>query len=70
MLNKLKQSGNKHYQFHDDFNEYQVRCRESDPHGYNEVFGVTDDVEESIEAMGSTSKDVCDEMLDDKDDKD
>ena len=30
---------------------------------------MSDDVEESIEPMGSTSKDVCDEMLDDKHNK-
>merc|ERR1712239_100984 len=30
MLTKLKESGDKHYQFHDDFNKYQARCREVD----------------------------------------
>ena len=34
------------------------------------MFGVIDDVEEIIEPMGSTSKEVCDEMLDEKDNKD
>merc|ERR1712239_57033 len=38
ILNKLKLSGNKHYQFYDGFEEYQVRCQETDPSGYDVMF--------------------------------
>ena len=41
MLNKLKAKGNKYYQFFDDYHEYETRCKETDPTGYNAVF--TDD---------------------------
>ena len=64
MLNKLQQSGNKHYQFHDDFNAYQVRCRETDRSGYNVMFSTNDDVEETMDPMDTSSKEVCDEIMD------
>ena len=46
MLNKLKESGNKYYQFIEVFNEYEMRCMETDPPGYKVVFNTCDDVEE------------------------
>ena len=33
ILRKLKNSGNPHYQFYDDYNAYQARCKAADPTG-------------------------------------
>merc|ERR1712082_188643 len=55
ILNKLKLSGNKHYQFYDDFEEYQVRCQETDPSGYEVMFDRHDDIEETIESIHPSS---------------
>ena len=47
MLTKLKANGNKHYQFFDDYHEYEIRCKEIDPTGYSVVFPDNDcDVDE------------------------
>ena len=31
MLTKLKENGNKYYQFFEDYNTYHERCRQTDP---------------------------------------
>ena len=46
MLNKLKEKGNKYYQFFDDYHEYETRCKETDPTGYDVVFPDEDDWDE------------------------
>ena len=60
MLEKLKKNGNKYYQFYDDYNQYQARCKESDPDGYNVVFKV--DVEDDVEKMNIGEIEVRDEI--------
>jgi hypothetical protein len=42
MLDMLKKAGNPHYQFHDDFNAYKERCKESDPQGHEVLFPTID----------------------------
>ena len=61
MLHKLKRNGNKYYQFYDDYNQYQSRCKDSAPIGYDIVF--TDDIEDDVEMMRAAAKDVQDEVL-------
>ena len=69
ILNKLKLSGNKHYQFYDDFKEYQVRCQETDPSGYDVIFDKNDDIEESMEAIDPNKEEVLDEMVEVEDEE-
>ena len=57
MLKKLKNSGNPHYQFYDDYNVYQARCRTSDPVGYEVVFN------EDYANSPTVNDDVVDEGL-------
>ena len=38
MLELLKQAGNIHYQFYDDYNIYTERCKKKDFIGYTIVF--------------------------------
>ena len=38
MLKLLKKAGNIHYQFYDDYNIYQERCKNEDLKGYNIIF--------------------------------
>ena len=66
MLNKLKESGNKYYQFIEEFSEYEMRCMETDPQGYKVVFNTCDDVEEMSEPMGS--RQMEDELLEQEED--
>ena len=47
MLDKLKSSRNPHYQFYDDYNTYQERCKMSDPVTYDTIF--CDDLNEILE---------------------
>ena len=64
MLEKLKKSGNKYYQFYDDYTQYQTRCKETDPMGYCVVFH--DDVEDDVEKMDAKATEVQDEVLAEK----
>merc|ERR1712208_13787 len=57
MLAKLKNSGNPHYQFHDDYNVYRARCQTSDPVGYEVVFN------EDYANSPTVNDDVVDEGL-------
>ena len=61
MIDKLKKKGNKYYQFYDNYNQYQARCRESDPVGYDVIF--QDDVLEDIEKMVTDEVDLQDEIM-------
>ena len=62
MLDKLKKNGNKYYQFYDDYNDYQERCKISDPAGYEALINdEIDEVQGKVEAMSSK---VQDTMLD------
>merc|ERR1711888_336166 len=38
MLELLKRSGNPYYQFHDDYNTYSNRCKQTDKKGYMFIF--------------------------------
>ena len=38
MLEKLKSNKNPHYQFYDDFNNYQNRCKTTDQESYSAIF--------------------------------
>ena len=64
MLGKLKTNGNKYYQFYEDYNVYQARCKASDPAGYDVVFNdKTDNVQGDVEMMSSNVKgDIEDEI--------
>ena len=43
-------NGNKYYQFYYDYNEYQERCKISDPAGYEALINVeTDEVQGEVE---------------------
>ena len=56
MLDMLKKACNPHYQFHDDFNTYEERCKESDPQGHEVLFPKNDELEEDIGAMPSRNE--------------
>ena len=60
MLEKSKRNGNKYYQFYDNYNQYQARCKESDQVGYDVVFG--DEVEKDEEKMNIEDREVQDEI--------
>lgn len=64
MLRKLKESKNKYYQFHEDYNTYQKRCKETDPTGYDVVFiDEENNSQGNIEIMSSNMQKVQDEIL-------
>ena len=65
MLEKLKRSGNKYYQFYEDLNQYQARYKELDPIGYAVLFN--DDVEGDVEKMDDIAMEVHDEVLEEID---
>ena len=67
MLEKLKVSGNKYYQFYDDVNLYKTRCKESDPDGYNVIF--KDDIEDTVEEMAADDPELKDEILEESNDE-
>ena len=50
MLDLLKKSGNPYYQFHEDLNTYEERCKISDPEGYQVIFP-QDALEDELEIM-------------------
>ena len=54
MLEKLKRNKNPYYQFYEDYNEYQARCRTSDPKGYNVVFQDDDKTDEIVDIDDKT----------------
>ena len=61
MLEKLKLNKNPHYQFYDDFNTYQNRCRITDPTGYMVLF--EDDVNEQLSPVdGKQLSELVDEL--------
>ena len=62
ILRKLKNSGNPHYQFYDDYNAYQARCKTADPIGYEAVFN-----EDSVKSE-QEKEDTVDETLTDTSD--
>ena len=69
MLEKLKQNGNRHYQFYEDLSTYQNRWKETDPSGYDVVFtAVNDDNQGLMKIMDSHTREVHDEILDEDED--
>ena len=62
MLDKLKRKRNKHYQFFDDYNTYEARCKETDPNGYTAIF--QDELEINLEKMNSKAYDHQHEVQD------
>ena len=68
MLDKLKRHRNKHYQFFDDYNSYESRCKETDPTGYNVVFeeksNDNDDLDFDLEMMNGNPDDHQHEVQD------
>ena len=70
MLNKLKEHGNKYYQFYDDFNDYQTRCKEDDPNGYEVMFKPDNDVLEEVEVMNYKAEEVNVEVVDEIENED
>ena len=63
MLDKLKKAGNPYYQFHDDLNTYEERCKESDPDGHEVVFPKHDDLEEDMGGMLIAGMTVVDDEI-------
>ena len=55
MLNKLKSNRNPHYQFYDDYNTYQERCKTTDSVTYNAIFN--DDLIESLDPIDTEYSD-------------
>ena len=51
MLEKLKRSGNPYYQFHEDLNTYEERCKITDPEGHQVIFDSDDALEQDIDLM-------------------
>ena len=43
MLDTLKQSGNPYYQFYDDYQAYQEKCKTEDPIGHDIIFKLDND---------------------------
>jgi hypothetical protein len=60
MLELLKRSRNKHYQFYDDYNVYEERCRKQDFKGYRMVFDEGIDI---IKDIDSTDEVTVEEIL-------
>ena len=54
MLEKLKTSKNPHYQFYEDYNMYQDRCKRTDPTGFNVVFQDEDIIDEIVDIADKT----------------
>ena len=67
MLEKLKRNKNPYYQFYEDYNEYQARCRTSDPTGYNVVFQDDDKTDEIVDIDDKTECIVNDALSIDDD---
>ena len=65
MLEKLKNHGNRHYKFYDDYNTYQARCQNEDPSGHNIIFD-DDLVQGNVDVMSSDMVDIQDEIIDEK----
>jgi hypothetical protein len=55
VLGHLKNSGNPYYQFYDDFNTYEKRCKEQDKHGHQMIFG---NDSHDIESNGDEEEDL------------
>ena len=67
-LKYLKDSGNPHYQFFDDRNEFEKRCKSDDPEGFEAMFGENEDLINNIENEIKVFKDGdYEEILDLKD---
>ena len=49
MLELLKRSKNRHYQFYDDYSVYEERCKKQDFTGYTMVFDDNIEVIQDIE---------------------
>ena len=48
MLDTLKKSGNPYYQFYDDYQTYQEKCKTEDPSGHNLIFKLDDDTNDEL----------------------
>ena len=48
MLELLKRSRNPYYQSHDDIENFEGRCKEEDPEGYEVIFPSKDQLEEDM----------------------
>ena len=51
MLDLLQKSGNPYYQFHEDLETYEERCKKSDPEGYHVIFPYQDELEDDVDKM-------------------
>ena len=61
MLDKLKSNKNPHYQFYDDYNTFQNRCKATDLNGYDVIF--QDDINEDLPPVdGEHLDDLIDEV--------
>ena len=67
-LKYLKDSGNPHYQFFDDRNEFEKRCLNNDPEGFEAMFGENEELINNRENKIKVFKDDdCENILDLKD---
>ena len=62
MLKKLKSNRNPHYQFYDDYNTYQERCKTTDSLTYNTIF--SDDLIELLDPIDAIHSDKLKDELD------
>ena len=70
MLEKLRKAGNPYYQFHDDFNTYEERCKVNDPEGHGVIFPNNDELKENMDILPNSRKgDTIDELTPDSHDK-
>ena len=67
MLELLKKSGNRHYQFYDDYNVYVDRCKTEDFNGYTMVFDeeveLIQDIADKLKLSENDKEEPCFEEL-------
>ena len=64
MLNNMKKAGNPYYQFYEDVNAYEERCKMTDPEGHEVIFPNDDELEEDIDKMPKESTlNIQDEVM-------
>ena len=48
MLDTLKKAGNPYYQFYDDYQAYQEKCKTEDPIGHDIIFKLENDASDEL----------------------
>ena len=68
VLHLLKIFGHPYYQFFDDINSYEIRCKEQDERGHQLLFGV-DDSEEEMEENNTLNEGIPGENTNESDEE-